>query len=484
MSPTFRPPCPESPQRASATRAACLFALGVAAALTIAACGGESSADSESPAAPAAPATIPQPSLAQLKASGLAKLPVAPESERVDVAAPTFSNPTEVTNPLFPISVLHSAILNGRVDDKPFHTETTLLPETRIIEWAPGQTVETLVSQYAAFLDGRIEEVALDYYAQADDGSVWYFGEDVYNYNEDGVIADTDGTWLSGKEGPPAMIMPADPQVGDVNRPENIPGLVFEEVAVKSIGKTVDGPQGRTPGAMVGRELHDDGTYSDKVFAPGYGEFYSAHEGDVEALALAVPTDELGGPVAPELAALERGASEAFDAVRSRRWEAAASVTARLDAAWRRFQGAEVPPRLVKPMERGVAALDRAVGARDRASAGTAAIDVAQATVDLELRYLPPAQIDLARFELWARQVEVDANAGDLAGVSGDLATMEWVRDRFREIVDPADLTRVDKHLLTLRDAVVDEDMAAAGEEAAALRESLAGIAPNAGAAR
>jgi hypothetical protein len=24
------------------------------------------------------------------------------------------------------------------------------------------------------------------------------------------------------------MITPADPQVGDVNRPENIPGLVFE----------------------------------------------------------------------------------------------------------------------------------------------------------------------------------------------------------------------------------------------------------------
>ena len=251
-------------------------------------------------AAAGAPATIPQPTDAQLAASGLAKLPVAPESERVDIAAPTFSNPTEVTNPLFPITELHSAILNGRVEGKPFHTETTLLPETRMIEWAPGQTVETLVSQYSAFLDGRIEEVALDYYAQADDGSVWYFGEDVFNYNEDGVIADTDGTWLAGKEGPPAMIMPADPRVGDVHRPENIPGLVFEEVAVKTIDKTVDGPQGPTEGALVGRELHDDGTYSDKVFAPGYGEFYSAHAGDVEALALAVPTDALAGPPSPE----------------------------------------------------------------------------------------------------------------------------------------------------------------------------------------
>jgi hypothetical protein len=52
------------------------------------------------------------------------------------------------------------------------------------------------------------------------------------------------------------MIMPADPQVGDVNRPENIAGLVFEEMAVAETDKTVDGPRGSVEGAIVGRELH------------------------------------------------------------------------------------------------------------------------------------------------------------------------------------------------------------------------------------
>ncbi len=234
---------------------------------------------------------IPQPTAAQLEAAKLHTLPLAPDSARVDLTAPPFSNPTNVTNPLFPISDLHSVILNGQVDDKPFKTETTLLPDTRIIEWTDGQQVEVLVSQYVAYLDGRLEEVALDFYAQADDGSVWYLGEDVFNYNEKGHIADTEGTWLAGKEGPAAMIMPADPKVGQAFRPENIPGLVFEEVTVKIIGETVDGPRGPVAGAMVGEELHDDGSFSDKVFAPGYGEFYSAHEGTTEAMALAVPTD-------------------------------------------------------------------------------------------------------------------------------------------------------------------------------------------------
>jgi hypothetical protein len=452
--------------RATRGRAASLLGAGLAAALLVGACGGDSDSGSGS-------GSVLQPSRAQLAASGLAKLPVAPESERVDVAAPSFSDPTSVTNPLFPISDLHSAILNGRVEGKPFHTETTLLPETRTIEGPSGEPVETLVSQYTAFLDGRIEEVALDFYAQADDGSVWYFGEDVFNYNEDGVIADTEGTWLAGKEGPAAMIMPAEPQVGDVNRPENIPGLVFEEVRVKTVDKTVDGPRGPVGGAMVGEELHDDGTFSDKVFAPGYGEFYSAHQGDVEALALAAPTDALPAPPPTELRALNRGAAEAFDAAQARDWKSASASAEELSAAWRAHRAGEVPPRLVAPMVRALDGLDRAIANRDRAVAGTAAIDVAQAALDLELQYRPPTEIDRARFELWARQVLVDAQAGDLTGVSGDVAALEWVRDRFAHTLQDTDLTRVDTRLAALRESVVDRDLGAAADEAASLRDAL-----------
>lgn len=126
-------------------------------------------------------------------------LKVAPESKRVDLEKPTFSKPTEITNPLYPIKELDQVLLLGQVEGKPFRTEVTLLPETKMIE-CDGKRIETLVSQYVAYLDGRIHEVALDWYAQADDGAVWYFGEDVFNY-EDGVVADTEGTWIAGKDG-------------------------------------------------------------------------------------------------------------------------------------------------------------------------------------------------------------------------------------------------------------------------------------------
>jgi hypothetical protein len=184
-------------------------------------------------------------------------VPVAPDSERVDLTAPGFSHPTVVDNPLFPVSLQRAIVFVGHVDGTPFRTEVTLLPFTRVIDWA-GQRIETLVSQYTAYLGGRIQEVAYDLYSQADDGSVWYFGEDVADL-EDGAIATKEGTWLTGKDGPVQMIMPGDPQVGDVYRTENIPGIAFEQVTVKFRGQQLTGPLGPVSG-MVGEELHEDGT--------------------------------------------------------------------------------------------------------------------------------------------------------------------------------------------------------------------------------
>ena len=205
--------------------------------------------------------------------------PTVPDSQRVDLVEPTFSVPTTVDNPLFPISDLHSAVLLGNDEGNPLRIETVLLPEPKVIN-VDGQEVETLVSQFVSYLDGRIHEVALDWYAQDDAGNVWYFGEDVFNY-EDGVVADTDGTWIAGEDGPPGMIMPADPQVGQAYRPENIPDFVFEEVVVKTVDLTVDGPRGPVAGAMVGTENHlIEGNYEDKTFAPGYGEFTLRRRGE------------------------------------------------------------------------------------------------------------------------------------------------------------------------------------------------------------
>jgi hypothetical protein len=205
--------------------------------------------------------------------------------------------PGRISNPRFPIGELTQVLQLGHEAGEPLRVEVTRLPGSRVLEW-DGRKVGTVPSQFVAYRGGRVQEVAIDYYAQADDGSVWYFGEDVANY-EHGVVADHDGSWLTGKDGAPGMIMPGTPEVGDVYRPENIPGLVFEQDTIRSTGETVDGPRGPVEGAALVQELLMDGTLEEKAFAPGYGEFRAKAKDELVTLALAVPTDAAGGSVPP-----------------------------------------------------------------------------------------------------------------------------------------------------------------------------------------
>jgi hypothetical protein len=425
------------------------------------------------PCGPSVTTPVPQPTAAHLAAAGLSGFPLAPDDRRVDLVAPPFTNSTDVTNPLFPISELRSAILNGHVDGKPLKIETTLLPDTRIVEWSPGQCVRTLVSQFVAYEGGQIKEVALDHYAQADDGSVWYFGEDVFNY-EHGVVADTGGTWLAGKEGPAAMIMPGQPKVGDVNRSENIPGLVFEEVTIKETGRTVNGPRGPQQGAIVGSELHDDGTREDKFFAPGYGEFRSASPSELEAMAVAVPTDASAGPEPAQLRRILDGTTDAFRAARAHHWRAASAAVDGISKAWRADRPGGTPPRLVAPLTRALDALDRAVTHRRSSKARSTALDVAQATLDLLLRYRQPAEIDRSRFALWAQQARVDASARHRSALSGDVATLTWIRDRIARSFDSVDVVRIDHRLTQLEANVADDELRAAARTITALLDAAA----------
>jgi hypothetical protein len=448
-----------------------VLAAWLAGALALSSCGG--AGESNGAQAGAVSSTAASATLAPTACGTHRGRGCAPASERVDLARPSFSNSTRITNPLFPIGRLHSALLLGHVDGKPFRTETTLLPGAQTIVWN-GQRVRVLVSQYVAYLDGRLTEVALDRYAQADDGSVWYFGEDVFDYAHGAVFA-TEGTWLAGREGPAAMIMPAKPAVGDVYRPENAPGVVFEEVTVASTGRTVEGPRGAVDGAIVVDELHADGTHEDKAFAPGYGEFRTAGGGDLEALALAVPADALPGPPPDALTTLATSAEGILEAARVRDWAGAAATLERLSASWKIVR-ADSPPRMIAArVDDGLASLTRAVRARQSGRVAQAAIDVAQSALDLELRHRPPAAIDAARFHLWTQQLRVDAATKDRSGVAGDVAVLEWIRDRIAHKLGRAARHEVDTRLGALRTATDAGNLTAAADHAARLGARLRG---------
>ncbi len=435
------------------THSTMLSLRGVAAALTIAACSNPTASD------------------ATCNDESGKPLNLAPRSARVDLATPRFSNPKSITNPLFPIARLDRALLLGAVDGLPLRVETTLLAQPQKIE-VDGKVIETLVSQYVAWIGGRIAEVAIDLYAQADDGAVWYLGEDVFNYTN-GVVSDIEGTWHAGVDGPVAMIMPATPKVGDVFRPENICGVVFEEVTVKTIGMTVAGPRGPVPGAIVAEELHMDGTRENKIFAPGYGEFSSGSGANLEAIALAVPTDALPAPVPAPVRTLTSGAITVFDAALAGDWSTATSTVSAMNNAWNSFRAGGVPPMLEPPMRIALAALTAAVTARQIPAARQAAVEVNRAGLDFELRHRPRAEFDMALLDNWARQLLVDVAAGNRPHALGSAASLRWIRERLGHDLTDAEARLIDTELSKLHVAAQSGDAARANAAAVGLQAAI-----------
>lgn len=117
--------------------------------------------------------------------------------------------------------------------------------------------------------------------------------------------------------------------------------------------------------------------------------------------------------------------------------------------------------------------LARAVEAERPIRASQAAIDSSQSILDFKLRHRPVAEVDRDRFELWCHQVLVHAAGRDAGGVSGDVATLEWIRDRIAHTLDPAELAELDGRLRALRTAADQTRLSAAADHAVRLGQRL-----------
>ena len=165
--------------------------------------------------------------------------------------SPRFTNPTQITNPWLPISAIRSAEFEGTKEDVAVHSIKTRLDATKAFT-VDGRTVQAVIVEDRAYEDGVLHEVALDYYAQADDGTVHYLGEDVDNYDEDGTtVINHDGAWLYGVDTKTlGTAMPADPQPGDKFTFEKVPGQGSETNRVTALDATVSVPAGTFTNAL------------------------------------------------------------------------------------------------------------------------------------------------------------------------------------------------------------------------------------------
>jgi hypothetical protein len=182
-----------------------------------------------------------------------------------------FSQPRQIDNPYLPLTRFSRCELRGQEEGTRERVVRRLLDRTMPFEFR-GRTVRAIVIEDRAFSDGELAERTLDYFAQANDGTVYYVGEDVDNYRN-GRVVNHEGSWMYGRDTSKlGVAMPARPQVGDRWRFEDVPGITVESdrvvdrlARVRVRGKTYRDV------IRVRERLHPEGETEHKLYARGTG---------------------------------------------------------------------------------------------------------------------------------------------------------------------------------------------------------------------
>lgn len=151
---------------------------------------------------------------------------------------------TGVDHPYFPTDRGVLLVYQGTKDGEDVVEEVRTLLETRQIAG-----IDCTAVQEHIYVDGVLDELTTEWFAQDSLGNVWKFGEESLELNDQGVFELGDDSWIASPDGIlPWMAFPADP----------FPGQVFTGMApdgeevfqVVSVTETIDTPAGTFSNCM------------------------------------------------------------------------------------------------------------------------------------------------------------------------------------------------------------------------------------------
>jgi hypothetical protein len=174
----------------------------------------------------------------------------------------------EIDNPFFPLPVGQQVVLEGEEGGAHLLVRITALDE---VETVAG--VETRVIEEYEAKEGRVVEVSRNFFAQAHDGTVCYFGEDVDLYDRAGNVTSHSGAWRAGADdNHPGIFMPPHLEVGQAFQQEIAPGIAEDQANVIALGERTEVPAGTFDDTATLRDGSPlDGSTGEKVYARGVG---------------------------------------------------------------------------------------------------------------------------------------------------------------------------------------------------------------------
>ena len=173
-----------------------------------------------------------------------------------------------VDNPLFPLVPGTTRHYEGETEDGLESVDETVTNDVKSI-----LGIEAVVVHVLEYVDGELSEETFDWYAQDDEGNVWYLGEDSREI-EDGEIVSTDGSWEAGVDGAlPGIIMQAAPQIGQRYYQEFYLGEAEDEATVLSLNASVAVPFGEFAGCLQTEDVTrlEPDEIEHKFYCPGVG---------------------------------------------------------------------------------------------------------------------------------------------------------------------------------------------------------------------
>jgi hypothetical protein len=180
-----------------------------------------------------------------------------------------FSDPLNIDNKYFPLKPGTTFFYVGTKEGEPQSDELIVTDRTKDVDGITARVVRD-----NAYENGKLVEFTDDWYAQDDDGNVWYMGE-FTNELENGKVVSTEGSWEAGvKGGKPGIFMEANPQVGDTYQQEFAKGIAEDRAEIVSLTDSVCVPYGCFNNVLETKETTplEPGVEEHKFFAPGVGD--------------------------------------------------------------------------------------------------------------------------------------------------------------------------------------------------------------------
>jgi len=207
---------------------------------------------------------------------------VDPEFARPDISLAKFDNPTNIDNKYFPMVPGTQSVFEGiTVEGGRELPHSIIFTVTDLTKEIMG--IKSVVAYIVDYSDGQLVEAEIAFYAQDNDGNVWFMGEHPEVY-EEGVMVEAP-TWIPGIKGAEAGItMKSSPKLNEPSYAQGWGPAVnwTDRGHVVGMGEQVCVPVDCYEDVLVIEEFNqsEPDAIQVKSYAPGVGNIHVTWRGE------------------------------------------------------------------------------------------------------------------------------------------------------------------------------------------------------------